>query len=158
LIIGAASLNILISDVSEVRRYRRATLLARFPGRRSGRMSDKRVLIIDGDTPARERLRRHFARRGWSVALAGTVAEAMARLDPPPHCIVLELTLGDDPGEAVLRQVVEENLPTRVLLCTGASDPVRLARAARLGPEAVFGKPFDVEEVVRACEAAGAIV
>jgi ActR/RegA family two-component response regulator len=120
-------------------------------------MSDKRILIIDGDTPARERLRSHFARRGWSVALAETVAEARARLDPPPRCILLELTLGDGPGEAVLRQVVEENLPTRVLLCTGASDPVRLARAARLGPEAVFGKPIDVEEVVRTCEAAAEV-
>jgi ActR/RegA family two-component response regulator len=120
-------------------------------------MSDKHVLIIDGDTPARERLRSHFARRGWSVALAGTVAEARARLDPPPRCILLELTLGDGPGEAVLRQVVEENLPTCVLVCTGASDPVRLARAARLGPEAVFGKPLDVEEVVRACEAAAEV-
>jgi ActR/RegA family two-component response regulator len=120
-------------------------------------MIDKRILIVDGDTPSRERLRRHLARRGWSVALAATVAEARARLDPPPDCILLELALGDDPGEAVLRQVVAENLPTRVLLCTGASDAVRLARAARLGPEAVLGKPIDVEEVVRACEAAGMI-
>jgi ActR/RegA family two-component response regulator len=121
-------------------------------------MDDKRVLIIDGHGPARERLRSRLAGRGWSVALAGTVAEAKARLNPLPRCILLELTLDDGPGEAVLRQVVEDNLPTRVLLCTGVSDPVRLARAARLGPEAVFGKPIDVEEVVRACEAAEEVV
>jgi ActR/RegA family two-component response regulator len=120
-------------------------------------MIDKQILIIDRDTPARERLRGHLARRGWSVALAGTVAEAKGRLNPPPQCILLELTLADGPGEAVLRQVVEDNLPTRVILCTGASDPIRLARAARLGPEAVFGKPTDVEEVVQACDAAEAI-
>ena len=59
-------------------------------------------MIIDLDTPARERLRRHFARRGWSVALATTVTEARARLDPPPHCILLELTLGDGPGEDLI--------------------------------------------------------
>ena len=58
------------------------------------------------------------------------------------------------PGETVLRQVVDDDLPTRVILCTGASDPIRLARAARLGPEAVFGKPIDFEEIVRACESA----
>ena len=119
-------------------------------------MSDKRILIIDRDAPSRERLERQFSRRGWSVALAATVAEARACLDPPPLCILLELALGDSPGETVLRQVVEDNLPTRVILCTGASDPVRLARAARLGPEAIFGKPIDVEEVVRACETAEA--
>jgi ActR/RegA family two-component response regulator len=120
-------------------------------------MIGKRILIVDRDTPARERLRRRLARRGWSVALASTVAEARSRFDPLPHCILLELVLGDGPGEAVLRQVVGGNLPARVLLCTGVSDPVRLARAARLGPDAVFGKPADVEEVVRACEEAVAI-
>jgi ActR/RegA family two-component response regulator len=117
-------------------------------------MADKRILIIDGDTPGRERLRRRFSGRGWSVALAATTAEARAHLNPPPDCILLELALGDGPGETVLRQVVGDDLPTRVFLCTGASDPIRLARATRLGPEAVFGKPIDIEEVVRACESA----
>jgi ActR/RegA family two-component response regulator len=121
-------------------------------------MSDKRVLIVDSNTPSRRQLRRHFARRGWSVALAETVTEARALLDPPPHCILLELTLGDGPGEAILRLVLEENLPTRVLLCTGTSDAVRLARAARLGAETVFCKPIDVDDVVRALEEAEAMV
>jgi ActR/RegA family two-component response regulator len=118
---------------------------------------DRRILIVDRESPSRERLRQRFARRGWSVAVAATVTEARTLLDPLPHCILLELMLEGGPGEAVLRQVVEENLPTRVFLCTGASDPVRLARAARLGPEAVFGKPIDVLEVVRACESAEAV-
>jgi ActR/RegA family two-component response regulator len=117
-------------------------------------MGNRRILIIDRDTPCRERLRRQLSGRGWSVALAATVAEARTRLDPPPHCILLELALDDAPGETVLRTVAEDNLPTRVVLFTAASDPVRLARAVRLGPEAVFGKPIDVEEVVRACEPA----
>jgi ActR/RegA family two-component response regulator len=117
-------------------------------------MGNKRILIIDRDTAYRDRLRRHFSDRGWSVVLAGTVAEARARLDPPPHCILLELALGGDPGEAILRQVFEDQLPSRVILCTGASDAVRLARAARLGPEAAFGKPIDIDEVLWACEPA----
>ena len=121
-------------------------------------MDNQRILIVDGQGPGRERLRSRLAGRGWSVDLAGTVAEARARLEPLPRCILLELALDDGPGETVLRQVVEDNLPSRVLLCTGVSDPVRLTRAARLGPEAVFGKPFDLEEVVRACESATGVV
>ena len=117
-------------------------------------MGNRRILIIDGDTAARERLCDQFSRRGWAVTLAATVAEARARLDPPPHCILLELALGDGPGETVLRQVLADDVPTRVILCTGTSDPIRLARAARLGPEAIFGKPIDFEEIVRACESA----
>jgi DNA-binding response OmpR family regulator len=77
-------------------------------------MSNKRILVIDSDTPSREWWRHQFSRRGWSVALAATVVEARARLDPPPHCILLELALGDAAGETVLRQVADDNLPTRV--------------------------------------------
>ena len=117
-------------------------------------MGNRRILIVDRDTAARERLCDQFSRRGWAVTLAATVAEARARLDAPPHCILLELALGDGPGETVLRQVVADDVPTRVILCTGESDSIRLARAARLGPEAVFGKPIDFEEIVRACESA----
>ena len=117
-------------------------------------MGNKRILIIDRDTHYRERLRRQFSGRGWSVAVAATVDEARTRLDPPPHCILRELALGDGPGVTVLRQVVADDVPTRVILCTGESDSIRLARAARLGPEAIFGKPIDFEEIVRACESA----
>jgi ActR/RegA family two-component response regulator len=122
-------------------------------GARIVRMADKRILIVDRNTAYRERLRRQFSDRGWSVVLAGTVAEATARVDPPPHCILRELALGDGPREMLLRQVVDDDLPTRVILCTGASDPIRQVRAARLPPEAVFGKPVDIEEVLGACEA-----
>jgi hypothetical protein len=66
----------------------------------------------------------------------------------------MKLALGDGAAQTVLRRVVEDGLPTRVILCTGASDPIRLARAARLGPEAVFGKPVDIEEVLQSCGAA----
>jgi hypothetical protein len=62
--------------------------------------------------------------------------------------------MGDGPGEIVLRPVVADDVPTRAILCTGASDPIRLTRAARLGPEVVFGKPIEFEEVVRVCESA----
>jgi ActR/RegA family two-component response regulator len=84
-------------------------------------MGNERILIIDRDTPYRERLRRQLSSRGWSVALAATVAEARARLDPPPHCILLELALGDGPGETVLRQVLADDVPTRVIFCTGGA-------------------------------------
>jgi ActR/RegA family two-component response regulator len=66
-------------------------------------MGNKRILIVDKDTPYRQRLGQRFSDRGWSVALAATVDEARARLDPPPRCILLELALGDGPGETVLR-------------------------------------------------------
>jgi two-component system response regulator RegA len=119
-------------------------------------MRGRRILIVDGDVDSRMRLRCHFSRRGWAVSSAGTIREARAALDRVPDCLVLELALRDGPGEAVLRQVVDEELPTRVVLYTGATDPARLSRATRLGPAAVLSKSTDLEEVERACQAAKA--
>jgi hypothetical protein len=53
----------------------------------------------------------------------------------------------------VLWQVVEEQLPTRVVLFTGATDQVRPHRATRLGPAAVLSKSQNLDEVERACHA-----
>jgi DNA-binding NtrC family response regulator len=134
----------------------RAAIVDRMGSRRSDRINWRRILIVDGDVDSRTRLRCHFARRGWSVSSAGTIHEARAALGRTPDCVLLELALRDGPGEAVLRQVAEEGLPTLVVLYTGATDQVRLRRATRLGPAAVLSKSMDLDEVERACQAARA--
>ena len=55
-------------------------------------------------------------------------------------------------GEEVLRKVRDERLPTRVVVHTGADDPVRLALAKGLDADAMFPKPVDFDAVCRACE------
>ena len=80
------------------------------------------------------------------------VAEAPAKLDPPPLCVLLDLMLPDGEGEEVLRKVRHEGLPTKVVVHTGADDPVRLALVKGMDADAIFPKPIDFDEVCRACE------
>jgi DNA-binding response OmpR family regulator len=115
-------------------------------------MKGYRVLVVEDDPACGEVLRRALAHRGWVVTVARTVAEAMESLNPPPHCILLDLVLPDGPGEDVLRKVREQHLPTNVAVCTGTDDPVRLALVKGMDPAALFLKPIDFEEVCRACE------
>ena len=115
-------------------------------------MNGYRVLVVEDDPASRHALRRLFAHRGWLVSLAESVTEGMAKLDPPPHCILLDLTLPDGDGEEILRKVREENLPSKVAVCTGTEDPVRLALVKGMEPEALFRKPIDLDEVCRSCE------
>jgi DNA-binding response OmpR family regulator len=115
-------------------------------------MHGYRVLVVEGDAASRDALRRLFEHKGWVVAVAKTVAEGMAKFDTPPHCILLDLTLPDGEGEAILRKVHDANLPSKVAVCTGTDEPVRLAMVKGMRPEALFQKPLDFDEVCRAVE------
>jgi CheY-like chemotaxis protein len=71
-------------------------------------MNGYRVLIVEDDAASCDALLRIMDHRGWVVTVAQTVAEAMVSLDPPPHCILLDLMLPDGGGEDVLRKVRDQ--------------------------------------------------
>src|SRR5262249_22452038 len=115
-------------------------------------MNGYRILVVEDDAASRDALRRLLDHRGWVVETARTVAEAMESLHPPPHCILLDLMLPDGGGEEVLRRVRDESLPSKVAVCTGTSDAVRLSMVKGMDPDGLFQKPIDFEEVCRAVE------
>ena len=115
-------------------------------------MDGYRILVVEDDAESRHGLQRLLSHKGWVVTVARTVAEAMEKLRPPPHCLLLDLMLPDGEGEDVLRKVKKEGLPTRVAICTGTNDPVRLAMIKGMDPERLFAKPVDFEEVCRMIE------
>ena len=117
-------------------------------------MDKHRVLIVEDHKGTRSALRSIFSRKGWQVTQAATVAEGLDLLDPPPDCLVLDLMLPDGAGEAILRKVREDDLPTRVVaVTTGLSDPGRLARVKGLNPDVLLSKPIDPSVLFRVCEA-----
>jgi DNA-binding response OmpR family regulator len=106
-------------------------------------------LIVEDDPAMREVWQIVFARRGWEVAAATTIAEGLEGLDPPPDYLILDLKLPDGGGEAILRRVREDRLKTRVAVTTGSEDAAQLSEVRGLGPEAVFEKPVNVADVWR---------
>src|SRR5690349_9603693 len=112
-------------------------------------MESRRLLIVEDDAAARAVMRQLFGTPGWEVITAGTVAEALGRLDPPPECILLDLMLPDGPGEEILRRVRQRGLGTRVVVTTAVGDPARLADLEALGADASFMKPLDLPAVRR---------
>jgi DNA-binding response OmpR family regulator len=114
-------------------------------------MSGHRMLVVEDDPTTRTLLQSLFARRGWEVAIASTVADGLAMLTPPPDLLILDLNLPDGFGTRILRWVRSENLPTRVAVMT-AHDPASLGEVARLRPDAFLQKPADLAGMLRACE------
>src|SRR5690349_13176265 len=70
-------------------------------------MGMRLLLIVEDHQATRRSLAALFRRSGWDVAEATNVAEGLAKLDPPPDFIVLDLMLPDGGGEVVLERVRE---------------------------------------------------
>jgi DNA-binding NtrC family response regulator len=87
--------------------------------------------------------------------LAPTVGEALALLEHgvEPDFLILDLRLPDGLGEAVLKAVQDAGLKTRVIVCTGMMDPMRLMRLRAMKPDMMLIKPIDADVVCRLCDA-----
>lgn len=110
-----------------------------------------RLLIVEDDRRTQASLARLFADRGWRISSATTTADGLSQLDPPPRCVLIDLSLPDASGALILRMIRTDDRPIRVVVCTGCVDPDRLAEVERLRPDALLIKPVDPDELIRAC-------
>lgn len=108
---------------------------------------------MEDDSTTYRALRAIFQRRGWSVTVATTVAEAMEAIDGRRFdFIILDLMLPDGDGASVLERVRRESLPVRVVVTTGCSDEHRLSLLADVGDHILMRKPVDLAELYRNLE------
>lgn len=113
-------------------------------------LSKKRLLLVEDHESSREAVSRILTRMNYDVVHAPTLTEGLDGLDPPPDCVLLDLTLPDGPGELILERIKKEHLPSRVVVCTGEHDSRRLESVKRLHPAAILQKPVSLAELVTA--------
>src|SRR5262245_40550771 len=111
----------------------------------------RKCLLVEDDAWTRYVIARLVRLKGWDVETAATVEEGLALLGADPDCVVLDLSLPDGSGEAILRQIREEGRRCRVAVCSVITDEHRLDGLKSLKPDAVFTKPVEVDEVLAAC-------
>src|SRR5262245_46225771 len=110
----------------------------------------KRLLLVEDHESSREAVSSILGRMNYDVVQAATLAEGLDSLDPPPDCVLLDLVLPDGPGEAILERIQAEQLPSRVVVCTGDHDEKRLNKVRHMHPAALLFKPISLAELVRA--------
>lgn len=84
---------------------------------------DRRVLCVDPDADERTATAEALRTAGFDVAVAGTLADARAAVDPDLDCVVTEATLPDGDGLGLLaldsRAHEERAVSTIQQLCDG---------------------------------------
>src|SRR3569833_1807941 len=101
---------------------------------------DKTLLIVEDDRPLRERLARAMEARGFTVAIAESVAEGRARAkEAPPAYAVVDLKLEDGNGLNVVETLHSVRPDGRVVVLTGGGGGA--AAGAAGGGGAGGGRP-----------------
>ena len=71
-----------------------------------GEFQDKSLLIVDDDTPLRDRLSRAMAKKGFQVIQAQGVKEGIGHIkNSPPAFAVIDLRLNDGNGLEVVKEI-----------------------------------------------------
>ncbi len=107
------------------------------------------VLIVDDDPRITELLRRTLAYEGYSVAVAASGDEALARtLEHPPDVIVLDVMLPGVDGLEVARRLraAGDNVP--ILMLTARDAVADRVSGLEAGADDYLIKPFAPEELV----------
>jgi two-component system response regulator RegA len=114
-------------------------------------LPDKRLLLLDDDAPLRNRLGRALEQRGFEVALAESVAQALAEVKTnTPAFAVLDMRLDDGSGLQVVQAIRDVRPDARVVMLTGYGNIATAVAAVKAGAVDYLSKPADADDVVRA--------
>ena len=112
---------------------------------------EKTLLIVEDDRPLRERLARAMETRGFTVAIAESVAEGKAKAkEAPPAYAVVDLKLDDGNGLDVVETLHTIRPESRVVVLTGFGNIATAVAAVKYGAIDYLPKPADADDVARA--------
>ena len=114
-------------------------------------LADKTLLLMDDDAPFRTRLARALEARGFTVAVAEGVHQAMEMIDAnPPAFAVMDMRLEDGNGLQAVEALHRKRPEARAIMLTGYGNIATAVAAVKSGAIDYLSKPADADDVVRA--------
>ena len=112
---------------------------------------DKSLLIVDDDSPFRERLARAMEKKGFQVSQAEGVKRGLDVLKTvKPAFAVVDLRLGDGNGLEVVKEIQKSNSKSRIVMLTGYGNIPTAVAAIKEGAIDYLAKPADADDVEKA--------
>ncbi len=113
--------------------------------------ADKTLLIVDDDSPLRDRLSRAMEKKGFKVLQAESVQKGISLVkNSPPAFAVVDLRLGDGSGLEVVKQIHKQRKDSRVVMLTGYGNIPTAVAAVKAGAIDYIPKPADADDVENA--------
>ena len=107
------------------------------------------ILLVDDEPAITDNLAPFLQRAGFSVTVAHTGEDALARVRAGgPDLVVLDVLLPGMDGRAVLRQVRHEKRQVPIILLTQVGESGERTMALEEGADDYLNKPFDPHELV----------
>ena len=109
------------------------------------------LLLVDDDELFCSVLALALERRGYSVQVAHSVADAVELTgDAAPEFAVVDLSMPGDSGLVLVERLHSLDEHTRIIVLTGYASIATAVEAIKLGATHYLAKPADAEEVVAA--------
>ena len=113
--------------------------------------NNKNLLLVDDDSPFRERLARAMEKKGFQVSQAESVKKGiMAVEESCPGFAVVDLRLGDGNGLEVVKVIKKNGPNSRVIMLTGYGNISTAVEAVKDGAIDYLAKPADADDVEKA--------
>jgi two-component system, NtrC family, response regulator AtoC len=114
------------------------------------------VLVVDDELLIRKSLSKVLRAKGYSVEVASNGAEGLEKAAAVrPQVMILDMRLPDTDGLSVLRQARQIDPLLQVIMITAFGDVPLAFEAAKLGAFNFLRKPYEMEDIELAVEAAG---
>jgi len=113
--------------------------------------NNKNLLLVDDDSPFRERLARAMEKKGFQVSQAEGVKKGIEAVKLAcPGFAVVDLRLGDGNGLEVVKEIKKNGSDSRVIMLTGYGNISTAVEAVKDGAIDYLAKPADAEDVEKA--------
>ena len=112
---------------------------------------DNSLIIIDDDTPFRDRLSRSMEKKGFKVEFFGEAKNALARLKEKNfNYAIVDMRLEDGSGLEIIQSIKITSPNTRALLLTGYGNIATAVAAIKSGAVDYLPKPAEVDQIYEA--------
>ena len=113
--------------------------------------ADKTLLIVDDDSPLRDRLARAMEKKGFIVTQAENMKEGVIKVkNSPPAFAIVDLRLEDGSGLNVVKEIRKYKKDSRIIMLTGYGNIPTAVAAVKAGAIDYIPKPASADDVEKA--------